>query len=211
MAFPTSSIHAWSARSRNTRNSLLGRWPMRTSLAQLRAAWPATRGMTHGRWHNGRMAAVLSVDASVSIEAAGPARGASALLRYCTRPRRPSPTITATATSACWLVRTDAHKKLPRPCRTAGTGRSLPLAQVCRRRQWPGARETADATILFRWTATVARGDSAQCRMAGGAPLVCCSTLATSGRNDAPHASPFAERSAPNAVLPLKDGGPLRA
>jgi hypothetical protein len=41
--------------------------------------------------------------------------------------------------------------------------------------------------------------------------LVCCSTLATPGRNDAPHASPFAEQSAPNAVLPLKAGGPFWA
>ena len=44
--------------------------------------------------------------------------------------------------------------------------------------------------------------------MTGGAPLVCCGTLATSGRPDAPHASPFAERSAPNTVLPLKAGEP---
>jgi hypothetical protein len=44
--------------------------------------------------------------------------------------------------------------------------------------------------------------------MTGGTQFVCCSTLATSGGNDAPHASPFAEQSALNAVLPLKDGGP---
>ena len=47
--------------------------------------------------------------------------------------------------------------------------------------------------------------------MRGGARLACCSTLATPGRSYAPYASPFAEQSAPNAVLPLKDGGPLRA
>jgi hypothetical protein len=46
--------------------------------------------------------------------------------------------------------------------------------------------------------------------MTGGAQFGFCSTLAPSGRIDAPYASPFAESSAPNAVLPLKDGGPFR-
>jgi len=46
--------------------------------------------------------------------------------------------------------------------------------------------------------------------MTGGAIFGIRSMLATSGRIDAPYAPPFAEQSAPNAVLPLKDGGPLR-
>jgi len=44
--------------------------------------------------------------------------------------------------------------------------------------------------------------------MTGGAIFGIRSMLATSGRIDAPCAPPFAEQSAPNAVLPLKDGGP---
>jgi len=66
--------------------------------------------------------------------------------------------------------------------------------------------------LVFRCTATVAAGDSAQHAVHDGRrPFVFCSTLATPGRNDAPYALPFAEQSAPNAVLPLKAGGPFRA
>ncbi len=47
--------------------------------------------------------------------------------------------------------------------------------------------------------------------MTGGNQFGLLQYGATSGRNDAPYVLPFPERSTPDAVLPLKDGGPLRA
>ena len=63
--------------------------------------------------------------------------------------------------------------------------------------------------FVFGLTAVVPPADSVHDMpsLKGDSTLNLCSTLAPSGRNDAPYASPFAEPSAPNAVLPLQDGG----
>jgi len=47
--------------------------------------------------------------------------------------------------------------------------------------------------------------------MTGGTRFGLLQYVGHASRNDAPYASPFAERSAPNAVLPLKAGGPFWA
>ena len=114
-----------------------------------------------------------------------------------------------------------AHGGRSGPCAGGGWCRGIRSAG-CRRQSaapseahvWAGLqfKKRPLARYVFVFTACRHSSDrSARDRPSLAAMIrVRCSTLATSGRNDAPHASPFAERSAPNAVRALEDGGPSR-
>ena len=99
-------------------------------------------------------------------------------------------------------------------CGMTAVGRTDTFKRRRKRRQWPLQALKKNVRTRNRFRLYNGCRPGRQCvpsrRRRAAHSLVCCSTLATSGRNDAPYASPFAERSAPNAVLPLKDGGPLR-